>query len=183
MCFPEWNLPVEDSQFDIGIADISAEQFTRFSKKMDRELSTARHPTTAVGWHKLLSQRLCTLKEVLQVWIHVNLFGNVAKLTLVSYKALPMTYGVSLELRYPNPVVRHRYHLGHHHEPNSFVDSVLDTVFSVSRSLPANSIRRKIVFSSFVPAICTAVNWKQPNCEWNYLVVMRRFRFTHRPLS
>lgn len=74
-------------------------------------------------------------------------------------------YGVSLELRHPNPVIRDRYHIGHNHEPNVFVDSVLEVVYSVSQSLPAEAPRRKIVFSSFVPAICTTINWKQPNCE------------------
>jgi len=44
-----------------------------------------------------------------------------------------------------------------------FVDSVLEAVYSVSRALPVEAPRRKIVFSSFVPAICTTINWKQPN--------------------
>jgi len=134
---------VEADQFDISVADVSATQFARLSAKLGKELDAGKTPTSAAGWHRFLSQRMCTLKEVLQ--------------------CLPVTYGVSLELRYPNPVIRDRYHMGRHHEPNVFVDSVLEAVYSVSQSLPVEAPRRKIVFSSFVPAICTTINWKQPN--------------------
>lgn len=65
--YPDWNLPVEDDQFDVGIADISAAQFAGLSAKLGRELNNGKPPTSAAGWHRFLSQKMCTLKEVLQV--------------------------------------------------------------------------------------------------------------------
>jgi CDK inhibitor PHO81 len=47
---------------------------------------------------------------------------------------------------------------------NAFVDSVLDKIFGVSDHLETQPIRRKITFTSFSPDVCSALNWKQPNC-------------------
>ena len=50
---------------------------------------------------------------------------------------------------------------------NRFVDSVLQTIYHTSATLGGAFARRKIVFTSFHPDICTALNWKQPNCEFS----------------
>lgn len=67
--YPDWNIPVDNDQFELGVADVSAAQFYRLSEKLERQLSTinARMPTSAVAWHCFLSQRMSTLKEVLEV--------------------------------------------------------------------------------------------------------------------
>ncbi|KAI0032031.1 hypothetical protein K488DRAFT_50830, partial [Vararia minispora EC-137] len=44
---------------------------------------------------------------------------------------------------------------------NASVDSVLRTVYHTIT--PADG-RRKIIFTSFSPDVCMAINWKQPNC-------------------
>ncbi|KAK2607431.1 hypothetical protein N8I77_006103 [Diaporthe amygdali] len=53
---------------------------------------------------------------------------------------------------------------------NSFVDSVLGIVFDHARVQRAQSQQsggsaavRSVVFSSYSPSVCTALNWKQPN--------------------
>lgn len=53
---------------------------------------------------------------------------------------------------------------------NRFVDSVLTAVFDHARVQRAQSQRsggaaavRSVVFSSYSPSVCTALNWKQPN--------------------
>jgi CDK inhibitor PHO81 len=53
---------------------------------------------------------------------------------------------------------------------NSFVDSVLGVVFDHARVQRAQSQQsggstavRSVVFSSYSPSVCTALNWKQPN--------------------
>ncbi len=50
---------------------------------------------------------------------------------------------------------------------NMFTDAILKEVFDHARKMRDNSdgFQRSIVFSSFNPDICTALNWKQPNCE------------------
>lgn len=65
--FPDWNLPVDDDQFDVGVADVSADQFLRLSAKLDKGLHSGRSPASAAGWHNFLLQKMCTLKDVLQV--------------------------------------------------------------------------------------------------------------------
>src|SRR5450432_2688707 len=48
---------------------------------------------------------------------------------------------------------------------NSFVDSILAVVFDNARQIRNKSpdSMRSIVFSSYNPTVCTALNWKQPN--------------------
>nr|GAT53871.1 cyclin-dependent protein kinase inhibitor [Mycena chlorophos] len=70
-------------------------------------------------------------------------------------KILPSSLGICLELAYPQRSVRaqstgYRLHL------NTFVDSVLRAIYG---PLP----KRRIVFTSFSPDVCSAINWKQPN--------------------
>jgi CDK inhibitor PHO81 len=50
---------------------------------------------------------------------------------------------------------------------NHFVDTILNTVFDHARALKQVSpeLTRSIVFSSSDTNVCTALNWKQPNCE------------------
>lgn len=80
--YPEWNLPVDDNQFDLGVADVSVAQFSKFSAKLGRQLNTdtSRMPTSAAAWHRFLSQRMSTLKEVLEASIQFwsTIFFNSA---------------------------------------------------------------------------------------------------------
>jgi CDK inhibitor PHO81 len=73
--------------------------------------------------------------------------------------------GVCLDLAYPTPKIRDRFSLRHSLSLNAFADAILRTVYhasAVSEGLAA--ARRKIIFTSFSPDACAAVNWKQPNC-------------------
>lgn len=51
---------------------------------------------------------------------------------------------------------------------NHFVDTILNTVFDHARKLKQTSpdLTRSIVFSSSDMNVCTALNWKQPNCKY-----------------
>jgi len=47
---------------------------------------------------------------------------------------------------------------------NSFIDSILRTVYHASAPPPdPHGARRQIIFTSSSPDACAAVNWKQPN--------------------
>jgi CDK inhibitor PHO81 len=53
---------------------------------------------------------------------------------------------------------------------NSFIDSILRTVYHASAPAPPpptdpHGARRQIIFTSSSPDACAAVNWKQPNCQ------------------
>lgn len=48
---------------------------------------------------------------------------------------------------------------------NACVDSVLRTIYQKRPDSSGNGGRRRIVFTSFSPDVCAALNWKQPNCK------------------
>lgn len=85
---------------------------------------------------------------------------------------LPIELGINLELAYATPNIRAKFQLNYAHDLNTFVDSVLTAAYNAlggssdSLKYKSESQRRKLVFSSFSPDICAALNWKQPNCEY-----------------
>lgn len=80
-----------------------------------------------------------------------------------SLQILPVTIGIDLHLLYPSSAdVRGNPSLPKL-EVNHFVDTILHTVYAAGTLSPQQS--RKIFFSSRSPTVCTALNWKQPNCE------------------
>lgn len=74
--------------------------------------------------------------------------------------------GFHLELKYPSPSDRMLYSFSNICGRNTFVDTTLQCIYSHVRSLPLNTASRSLFFSSYNPAICMVVNWKQPNCKW-----------------
>jgi CDK inhibitor PHO81 len=89
-------------------------------------------------------------------------------------KTIPASMGLCLELAYPitscsdsesrdsmdSAPFRHQLPL------NSFIDSILRTVYHASPPPPdPHGARRQIIFTSSSPDACAAVNWKQPNCQ------------------
>ena len=73
--------------------------------------------------------------------------------------AYPITNSSSSSSRDSAPF-RHRLPL------NSFIDSILKTVYHASAPPPeGHGVRRQIIFTSSSPDACAAVNWKQPNCQ------------------
>jgi hypothetical protein len=90
-----------------------------------------------------------------------------------SRQTVPASMGLCLELAYPitsrsesrdsrdSAPFRHRLPL------NSFIDSILRTVYHASAPPPdGHGVRRQIIFTSSSPDACAAVNWKQPNCPY-----------------
>ena len=61
--------------------------------------------------------------------------------------------------------MRERHTLGHQVDLNDAVNAVLRTIYDIT-SLEGHVGRRNVVFTSFSPDACAALNWKQPNCEW-----------------
>jgi CDK inhibitor PHO81 len=97
---------------------------------------------------------------------------------MVLHQILPLELGLSIELAYPSAALRAQLYLSRSHDLNTFVDAVLSTVYSslaeLTSSKERQSIgrepqRRKLVFSSFAPDVCAALNWKQPNCMCLFL--------------
>ena len=99
------------------------------------------------------------------------------KTTNIPLKTIPASMGLCLELAYPitscsesrddsmdSAPFRHQLPL------NSFIDSILRTVYHASAPAPPpptdpHGARRQIILTSTSPDACAAVNWKQPNCQ------------------
>lgn len=138
--YPDWRLPVPG--FDIGVPDVSLKQFTSLASSLNRDLPSAPASDIAPAeWCTLLSTSMATLDSVLAL--------------------LPPEMGINLALKYTRDFDARHESIGRSGEVNAFVDGVLHVVYEAGKTSPG----RKIIFSSFDPTVCTALNWKQPNCE------------------
>ncbi|THH13892.1 hypothetical protein EW146_g6378 [Bondarzewia mesenterica] len=141
--FADWRIPEND--FYLGVADITLAQFESLAERTGRDLkATEMKPLTASEWYRLSSAVMLSLEKLMKI--------------------LPISMGVCLELAYLTSEIRERNSFGHNLPLNQFIDSVLRAVYHTSAALPGgHSGRRKIIFTSFSPDVCAAVNWKQPN--------------------
>jgi CDK inhibitor PHO81 len=137
--YPGWTLPIPG--FDIGVADVSSSQFASLAASSNRELPSSPSQQTALEWCAILSRSMATLESVLAL--------------------LPSDTGLKIQLKYAREFDAKCESVGRSGEVNAFVDSVLHVVYEAGKTSPG----RKIIFSSFDPTVCTALNWKQPNCE------------------
>ncbi|KAK0651278.1 ankyrin repeat protein nuc-2 [Cercophora newfieldiana] len=82
---------------------------------------------------------------------------------------LPQGMHVNIQVLYPTPEEERSLGLGPSVDINTFVDALLTIVFDHARSQRAQSQShshnavRSVMFSSYNPSLCTALNWKQPN--------------------
>ena len=79
--------------------------------------------------------------------------------------ALPASINLNLHVLYPTSGEQQNSGVYNSIDMNAFADAILTDVFDHARALRAQSteLTRSIVFTSWNPHICTALNWKQPN--------------------
>ncbi|KAK0206214.1 cyclin-dependent protein kinase inhibitor [Desarmillaria ectypa] len=136
--FSHWRLP--ESNFNLSVCDVTLAQFETLAERLGRNVDNV-DALSVTDWPAFVFWSMMSLSQLLKI--------------------LPPNIGISLELAYPSPKIRERYCLSRL-DLNSFVDSVLRTIYYTSTPdgrLP----RRRIVFTSFSPDVCAALNWKQPN--------------------
>ncbi|KAG0254778.1 phosphate system positive regulatory protein pho81 [Actinomortierella ambigua] len=140
-----WYLPVNG--FDLALSDVTFQQFKRFGeilhqRALNEELegvsTRLANSWTSGEWRQKVYERWMSLEQVLKI--------------------LPKHVGVNLELKYPTLSERSFYRLTNAADMNKFVDTILQTVYDCSATH-----HRSVMFSSFNPMICSALNWKQPN--------------------
>ncbi|EER26041.1 ankyrin repeat protein nuc-2, putative [Coccidioides posadasii C735 delta SOWgp] len=78
---------------------------------------------------------------------------------------LPTNIHVNLCILYPSIADEKEFGFGPQTDVNVFADSILAEVFHHARASKENDpyFMRSIVFTSYNPNICIALNWKQPN--------------------
>jgi CDK inhibitor PHO81 len=145
--YPHWRLPVVG--VDISVSDVSYDQFVALAEANQRQFSPP-ESSAAADWYTAIAQSLTSLEHL--------------------FSAVPSDLGLNVQLRYNRGVDRSSTTTrgaGKIIEVNAFVDAVLHTIYAAAKThakTDAAAGGRKMVFSSFDPTVCTALNWKQPNC-------------------
>ena len=106
----------------------------------------------------------CTTDDIAQ--IHKKLAASF--LTLKSVLThLPKCINVDIQVLYPTVLEEETAGLTPTLNVNDFADAILEEVFEHARVSRERSpdFMRSVIFTSYNPGICTALNWKQPNCK------------------
>lgn len=113
----------------------------------------------------LVSLAEATVEDVAQV--HQTLANCFAALKDVFHYP-PTCIHLNLHVLYPDVAQEQTFGLMNPGSNiNSYADAILNDVFDHARIIREQKpdVMRSIVFTSHNPDICTALNWKQPNCK------------------
>ena len=96
-----------------------------------------------------------------------GIFANCFTTLQEALNFLPPEVHLELHVLYPTMKQEEEYGLGPTPNINKFADGLLTVVFEHARAMRerTDGYVRSIVFSSSNQDVCTALNWKQPNCE------------------
>ena len=153
VAYPSWRLPIQG--LDLGVSQVTYSQFQAI-------ISNSPNPTVPVS--SLASVRSAAEAQAL---ISSSCFTSLKELL----SSLPPSVHLNLQILYATTSERERLRIDFVAEINDLVDAILQAVFESAESSQSSILdsdiperSRSILFSSFNPDICTAVNWKQPNC-------------------
>ena len=148
--FPRWSL--NHQGLDVPIARLTHEQFVSMGSQYGRGneiLVTLPHKTTndITAIHQTLATSFTTLQDVLTY--------------------LPINVHVAIQVLFPTVAQERALGLSPSPNINNYTDAILKDVFDHARRTKAQdpNFMRSIVFTSYNADICTALNWKQPNCK------------------
>ncbi|KIN05544.1 hypothetical protein OIDMADRAFT_38067 [Oidiodendron maius Zn] len=143
--WPTWTIDFMDIKFPIS--RLTYDQFTSAgSRHASKQNNHPQMPLESIAdVHRVLSKSAMSLKDGLNL--------------------LPKGMHVNLQIVYPTAEEERNLGLGPTMNINTFADTILSVVFDHARALRTLSpdSTRSIIFSSYNPTVCTAINWKQPN--------------------
>jgi CDK inhibitor PHO81 len=146
--WPRWTMDYMGIEFPVS--RLTYAQFTSAgavcAEKSDKLPTLPNLPLESIAEiHKILGNSPVSLQDALQL--------------------LPTGMHVDLQVLYPSVEEEGALRLGPTLNINAFVDGILSVVFDHARNLRETSPNsmRSIVFSSYNPTVCNALNWKQPN--------------------
>ena len=148
--FPTWSVNLQG--VDVPVGRISYEQY--------RALGSQR----GHGLEKLTRLRDMTADSIVQ--IRETLAECFVSLKdLLSY--LPSSIPIDIQVLYPTVSQERNFGLSPSPNINDYADAILNEVFEHARKTKEQTpdFMRSIVFTSHNADICTALNWKQPNCK------------------
>jgi len=75
---------------------------------------------------------------------------------------LPVDYNVDIHISYPTLEQMDDFRIYLQRSINQYIDDILDVIHK-TRTIEGQ--KREMIFSSYNPEVCIALNWKQPDCE------------------
>ncbi|KAI9804027.1 MAG: phosphate system positive regulatory protein pho81 [Piccolia ochrophora] len=145
--WPQWTISY--AGLDLPINKLTGEQFRTITSGNTGQHGTwtEQRTTDLAQVHRSLASTGSTLRDVLN--------------------RLPVHVHVDLHVVYPTADQESSLGLGPTVNMNEFIDAILAEVFAHARNSNDDSpdAMRSMVFSSYNPDVCNALNWKQPNCE------------------
>jgi CDK inhibitor PHO81 len=143
--YPRWT--VAHHSLDVQVPRLTLAQFRAVgASRPPLSPSVGRDGTGLPALHRRLAASFATLKEALA--------------------ELPPATNVELHALYPSREEEEARGLGPTPSINDFADALLGVVFEHARKARASEgYARSVVFSSYNREVCTALNWKQPNCR------------------
>ena len=148
--YPRWS--ISHYGIDYPIARLNYQQYLSLG------------PQYASGTESLTSLPSKNVNDILK--IHQMLARSFVSLQdVLAY--LPTCIHVDIQVLFPTVAQERALGLAPTPNINSYADAILKEVFDHARATKEQNpdFMRSIVFTSYNPDICTALNWKQPNCE------------------
>lgn len=145
---------VDHHGLGIPVCSLTYDQFTSIAhaRGIDTravlESLKSKTPDDMAAIHRLLATSFLSLEDVL---LH-----------------LPTNIHINLAILYPSAAEETSLSMSSLADINTFADSILTVVFDHARASRERDpdFMRSVVFTSYNPNICTALNWKQPNCKF-----------------
>ena len=148
--YPTWS--VDYHGIAIPICRLSHQQYTSICAQDTAIRNITEHISPGASVHagslqEILAQGYGSLQEILD--------------------SLPGTVHMNIQVLYPTSAQEEEMRLGRHININDFTDAILGVIFKQSRAMKERNpdFMRSIVFTSYNVDVCTALNWKQPNCK------------------
>ncbi|KKY20924.1 putative ankyrin repeat protein nuc-2 [Phaeomoniella chlamydospora] len=143
---------IDSPNFKMPICQLTYEEFT--------ELGSRITGTTAEDKFRVIATQTSSSLELL----HQNLTSSFLSLRDVLAN-LSTSIHINLTVVYPTPAEEVALGLRSTPDINTYADAILTDVFEHARFAKRQDpdFMRSIVFQSYNPNICTALNWKQPN--------------------
>lgn len=148
--YPTWSIDHQGIQ--IPVCRLSYEEYVSLGSQRGHD------------HEKLLTLRTTSVKNIAEI-------HRILSTAFVSLKDalayLPTSVHIDLQILYPTSFQERSFGLGPSPNINDFADALLSDVFEHARKTKGQTLdfMRSTVFTSYNPDICTAINWKQPNCK------------------
>ena len=149
--FPDWALP--SSRHDL-VSRLTYEEFTEAAQKAGRGIGVVQG---LVGSGIDRGDLASAQRQIARSYAPLS----------DALASLPADINIELHVCFPTRHMEEELQLGPTQNINLVANTILKEVFHHARNLRENNDGhlRNFVFSSYNPDVCSALNWKQPNCK------------------